>query len=387
MNHQRTVIWQIIPHLALGGATRVALWLCQHLDPDRYEVRLLSGREEGSEGQLREEAEAAGVAVSELPGLQRNISPAADLHSIRHLRRLLRAEQPALLHAHGSKALVIAGFAARGTRTRTVHTAHGWPFHQYMNPPARSLQIHLLRTSLRQADAIVAVSAATREKGLQARVGKPSQYHVIYPGAELERFLTTPELREHVRSELGLPLEAPVVGSVMRLSPQKAPLNFVRAAALVCQQRPEVHFVVIGDGSLRPAVEDAIAQFDLGGRFHLAGSRTDVERLLGAFDVFALCSRWEGLPIVYAEAAAAALPVVGTAVDGAAELVEHGVTGYLTQPEQPAELAQRILQVLQNPAAAQAMGQAGRAKVLGMGFAIKEVVGHYERLYQQLLSG
>jgi glycosyltransferase involved in cell wall biosynthesis len=380
----RITVWQVVPHLALGGATKVVLWLAKGLDRERFAVTVVAGTEEKAEGSLQGGLAAAGAEFIPLPALRRDIAPRADWAAWRELRRLLRERRPDIVHAHGSKALILAGLAARGTGVRAIHTAHGWSFHDHQGGASRWLQVALHRAALRPAAAIVAVSAATRDKGLAAGIGRPEQYRVVYPGAELDEFEVAPGVRDAVRAELGLPEEALVVGSVMRLCDQKAPLDFVAAAQQVAAQCQQARFLVVGGGPLEGAVRAAVAGAGLDGSLILTGPRDDVPRLLAACDVFALSSLWEGLPIVYAEASAAGLPCVGTEVDGAAEVIEPGVTGLLTPPGDPQALADGILQVISAPDAARQMGTNGRRKVRAMGFAVADVVARYEALYHQV---
>lgn len=381
---ERITVWQVVPHLALGGATRVVLWLAQRLDRERFAVTVVAGTEEKSEGDLRDELAQVGAEFLPLPVLRRDIALRDDLAAWRKLRRLLRERRPDIVHAHGSKALVLAGFAARDAGVRAIHTAHGWSFHDHQSGLLRRLQVMAHRSALGSAAAIVAVSSATRDKGLAAGIGRPEQYRVIYPGADLDGFAMPPGVREQVRGDLGLPLDAPVVGSVMRLCDQKAPLDFVQAAALVARSRPDARFVVVGGGPLQERVTAAVREAGLTERVVLTGPSDQVPRLLAALDVFALSSLWEGLPIVYAEASAAALPCVGTAVDGAAEIIEPGVTGLLTPPANPQALAEGILQVLADPGAGRQMGENGRRKVREMGFAVPDVVAQYDALYREV---
>lgn len=386
MNSQRTVVWQVIPHLALGGATRMALGLCLHLDPERYETLLLTGPGDSGEGTLRDETAAQGITVEVLDALQRDISPLQDLAAIRQLRSMIRERKPDIIHAHGSKALLAVGLAAEGTSALSVHTAHGWSFHEHMSAAMRGMQAAVLRRALKHADAIIAVSEATRLKGLRAGVGCPEQYRVIYEGADLQRFVMPPGTREHARQELDLPPGAPVMGTVMRLSPQKAPLDWLQAARQVAEACPEAYFVVVGGGPLAAEVEAEVNRAGLAPRFRLTGPRHDVERLVSAFDVFALASLWEGFPIVYEEASAAGLPLVGTAVDGAAELIEEGRTGYLVAPRQPAQLAERVVELLQDLQRARAMGEAARERVFGLGLGVPDIVQRHDELFQELLG-
>lgn len=386
MSSKRTVVWQVIPHLALGGATRMALSLCLHLDPQRYETLLLTGPGDSGEGTLRDETAAQGINVELLESLRRDISPLHDITAIRQLRAMIRERKPDIVHAHGSKALVAVGLAAAGTSALSVHTAHGWSFHDHMSGMMRLAQAAVLRHSLKRADAIIAVSEATRVKGLQAGVGRPEQYRVIYEGADLQRFVVPPGTREQARQELDLPLEAPVMGTVMRLSAQKAPLDWLQAAQRVAEACPEAYFVVIGGGPLATEVEAGVNSAGLASRFRLTGPRHDVERLVSAFDIFSLASLWEGFPIVYEEASAAGLPLVGTSVDGAAELIEEGRTGYLVAPKRPEQLAERVAELLHDLPRAKAMGEAARERVFSLGLGVPDIVQRHDELFQELLQ-
>ncbi len=175
-----------------------------------------------------------------------------------------------------------------------------------------------------------------------------------------------------------------MVGTVTRLSAQKAPLDFVRAAATVAQSRPDVWFVMVGDGDLRPQVEALASMLGIRDRLVLTGLRRDVPELMAAFDIFVLSSLWEGLPRVLPQAMATGLPIVATAADGTAEAVEQGVNGILTPPGEPKMLAGMVLQLLQNPALAQQMGAAGLARVAA--FSDTRMVAQIDALYRELLA-
>jgi len=188
-----------------------------------------------------------------------------------------------------------------------------------------------------------------------------------------------------VRAELGIPQDAPVVGTVTRLSPQKAPLDFVNAAAQVTARRPDVHFVVVGDGLLRAEVEAQVIALELGDCVHLTGLRRDVPDLMHSFDVFALTSLWEGLPRVLPQAMAADLPIVATAVDGNAEAVTDGVNGFLIPPGDPQAMATAWLRLLDDPSLAWRMGKAGqvRAEEFGARKMVSDIAALYEALLEE----
>ena len=215
-------------------------------------------------------------------------------------------------------------------------------------------------------------------------IANPEKYITIRSGIDLDRFHHPERPRDTVRQELDIPAEAPVVGTVTRLSTQKAPLDFVATAALVAEDFPEVHFVVVGDGPLRPQVEAEIAAQGLTDRLHLTGLRRDIPDLMHSFDIFALSSLWEGLPRVLPQAMAAALPIVATAVDGNAEAVSYGVNGLLAPPGDPPAFAAALRELLGDREMARQMGRAGLDMVDE--FGARRMVDQIEALYEELLA-
>lgn len=347
----------MITKLELGGAQQVVLHTLRGLDPERYERWLLAGQG----GLLDAEARAlTGVRVLLWPSLKHSIRPCLDLLMVARLARFLRKEKIDIAHTHGSKAGILGRVAACLARTpRVVHTIHGWPFHDRQPALLQWLYIRLERWGARRTTRLIAVSEATRQKGLANKIGRPEQYSVIYPGSDLQAFSPGEETdRGRVRAALGFSPDAPLVGMVACLKSQKAPEDFVRAAALVSKQRPDARFLLVGDGERRPAVEAEIRRLGLEQRLVLTGWRQDVPRLMRGFDLLALTSLWEGLPCVLAQAMASRIPVVATAVDGTQEAIQDGKTGRLVPPGDPPALAAALLELLNHPEQAMALQQA-----------------------------
>jgi glycosyltransferase involved in cell wall biosynthesis len=133
---------------------------------------------------------------------------------------------------------------------------------------------------------------------------------VVHCGIDLRPF-EEPVAREEVRAELGIPPDATVVGHVGRFVPAKNHRLFLEIASEISKRRRDIHFLLVGDGPLRPDIEEQAKAMGFNGNMHFAGSRTDVPRLMrGAMDVFVFPSVWEGLPMTLIEAQAAGLPCV-----------------------------------------------------------------------------
>jgi len=355
------------------------------LDPARYAAHILSGPQTGPEGSLIKQVCERDIPLTIEPSLVREINPFKDLLAFIRLVRFIKRGGYTIVHTNSSKAGILGRWAAYLAGVPIiVHTVHGWGHHERQHPLVRRFYVLLERATQRFTARLIVVSPRNAEKGLSDGIGTPEKYVTIRSGIELDRFRQPTRPREAVRAELGIPPESAVVGTVTRLSPQKAPLDFVAAAAHVAAQRPDVHFVVVGDGPLRAEVEARVAALELTGRVHLTGIRRDVPDLLHSFDLFALTSLWEGLPRVLPQAMAARLPIVATAVDGNAEAVTDGVNGFLTPPGDPQAMAAALLRLLDDPALASRIGDAGRSRAEA--FGARKMVSDIAALYEALLA-
>jgi glycosyltransferase involved in cell wall biosynthesis len=218
-------------------------------------------------------------------------------------------------------------------------------------------------------------------EAVQTRLARPGAVEVVPSAVELDQIPARPD--PAVRAELGIPDGAPIVGTVGRVDLQKAPLDFVRMAALVTRTHPQARFVMVGGGPLEAAVRAEAAR--LGVDLILTGYRPDAPRLAASFDVFVIASLYEGLGRALTEALAAARPVVATAVNGVPDLVVPGTTGLLAPPADPAALAAGVAWLLDHPEAGRRMGERGRAQVLDL-FAPARMCRLLDRTYCRLLG-
>jgi glycosyltransferase involved in cell wall biosynthesis len=355
-----------------------------------YQVEIVSGPQTGPEGSLIEEVRQRGIPLTILPSMRRELSPLNDLRVIGQLRQLMTAENGRprydIVHTHSSKAGVVGRIAAAWAKVPLiVHTVHGWSFHDQMPPGRRGLYVALERIAARYSHKMIVVSPKDIEKGLAQGIGRPEDYALIRSGIELERFGHPGVAPAEMRRRLGIPLGSPIIGSVTRLSPQKSPLDLLDAFAYIHQQRPDAWLVVVGDGPLRPQVEQRLDELRIANKVILTGLRRDIPELMAMFDVFVLSSLWEGLPRVLPQAMASGLPIVCTEADGSAEAVCEGENGFLTPRGQPDVLAARVLTLLADEQLRRRMGQNGRLRAPEFG-AIK-MVQDIHTLYQGLKVG
>jgi glycosyltransferase involved in cell wall biosynthesis len=156
----------------------------------------------------------------------------------------------------------------------------------------------------------------------------------------------------------------------------------LEAFAHIQQQRPDAWLVVVGDGPLRPQVEQQLAELRIAGKVVLTGLRRDIPELMAAFDIFVLSSLWEGLPRVLPQAMASGLPIVCTEADGTAEAIVEGENGFLAPRGRPDLLAAHVLTLLGDEQLRRKMGENGRARAPEFG-AVK-MVRDIDALYRRL---
>jgi len=285
-----------------------------------------------------------------------------------------------IVHTHISKAGILGRLAARCAGAPVVlHTFHGQVEELSDGSPRSRIFLACERLAARGADALIAVSQETAA-GLQALgIGTPGQYVVIPNGIDLERFCP-----EAVRQQVSV-AGAPLIGTIASLTPEKGIDLLLQAFAGLAGRHPGLRLCLVGDGPLRPALQEQARDLGLAGRVEFAGNVPDVRPYLAAFDLFVLPSRREGMGRVLLEAMALGRPVVAARAGGIPELVRHGHSGWLVPPEDPAALAAAIDALLREAPRREALARAGRETARQ--FGLEAMIAQVEQLYGALLAG
>jgi glycosyltransferase involved in cell wall biosynthesis len=341
----------------VAGAGGVAVRGAVSLPRDLYSSTLVVG----SGDVLLDVARAHGVDVVVVPELVSPISPTLDARALRSLDRFLRSEGFDVVHTHSAKAGVLGRVAAsRAGVPRIVHTLHGFPWHDFQPAAVRQAYIRTERALARITDAYLAVGTGVAVEALRRRVVRPDQLVTIGPAVEPAPVTVSPTSRARARTLLGLPDDATVVGTVGRMDFQKAPE--VMLEALGRMTTPAV-LVWVGGGPLLEETARRARSAGLEHRVLLLGNREDVPQLLPAFDVFAMSSRYEGLPCAIVEAQECGIPVVATSVNAVSDVVVPGVTGLLVAPQDAGQLAAALDHALTHPRQAAAWAEHARAQL------------------------
>jgi glycosyltransferase involved in cell wall biosynthesis len=361
----------VIGELGKGGAEYQLHELLRLLDRGRFTPRLFAL---ASGGYWAEPIRRLGVEVEELPR-----GGSADVARLLRLRRALGAFAPDVLHTIMWSGNVYGRVAALGLRIPVVIAAErnvvrrpGW-------------QVALERVLDRMTDGYL-VNSASIAVELDQRGGIPRRkIRVIPNGIDLARLPAFTLDRRPARQAAGFDPGRRLVAQVGRLTEQKDYPTFLRAAAEVAARHPDVDFLVIGEGELRPDLERLAGQLGLGSRLRFLGLRNDVPQLLAGVDVLALTSRWEGLPNVVLEAMATGAVAVATDVGGCREAIVADETGVLIEPGRPDLVAAALGRLLDDPERARAMAAGARQRV-GAEFSVEAMARRTADAYLDLLG-
>jgi glycosyltransferase involved in cell wall biosynthesis len=268
------------------------------------------------------------------------------------LATIMRAERPDLVHLHSRRGADVHGvLAARVIGIPIVISR------RVDRPPTPVIG----RWAFTRSACVVAISQRIARTLASAGV-RPEKIACV-PSAVDPAPYAQPAPRAHLVRACGLRDDDVVVAVVAQLAEHKGHRYLLEALPAIVAAVPRVRCVFFGRGSLGPALLAQAAALGVAERVVLAGFRTDLPALLGAVDAVVHPATSEGLGVALLEAAAAARPIVASAVGGIPEIVEDGRTGFLVPPRDPAALARAVVRVLTDAALARRLGDAARAHV------------------------
>jgi glycosyltransferase involved in cell wall biosynthesis len=377
---------RVIARLNIGGPAQHAILLAAGLDRARFVTTLVTGVVGRGEGDFSGMAHARGVDPVVIPELGRAIHPARDLMALIKLVRLFRALRPDIVHTHTAKAGTLGRLAARLARVPVkIHTFHGHVLEGYFSRPVTRAFLEIERRLARTTDRLVTVSPRLKAQLLAMGIGRPEQVEVVPLGLDLERFRRARPASPTLRPSLGLADGVPLLGIVGRLVPIKDHVTLFQALARLHTEGRVVHLTVVGDGEERARLEGLASTLGLGLRIHFLGWRVDLETILKELDVVICSSRNEGTPVALIEAMAAGIPVLSTDVGGVADLVTHGLTGWLVSPGDPDAMASGIRHLLDDGPLRGRLAAAGRDVALDR-HDVARLISRVEALYAEVLA-
>jgi glycosyltransferase involved in cell wall biosynthesis len=354
---------------SVHGVTKYLAWNTPRFDRQRFQFVVCSLRGPEPGGEILEQA---GVRLFYLG---RN---KFDPRTLLDLLKLIRIEQPHILHLHGFGAGNFGRVA--GLLARIPHIVHE---HVILDdqPLYQTIAERLLSPSTTKA---VAISGQVRDYMVTRRKINPAKIEVLFYGIPLEEF-RAPDPRDVLaeRAALGIAADELVVSTIGRLDKQKGLIYFLRAAAILSRKMPKVRFLMVGDGPDREMLESFARQEGIDQRVIFAGYRKDVPLMLSLSNVFAIPSLFEGGPITLFEAMSMAIPVVGTPTGLMPDVIRDGENGFLAPVGNVEVLAAKIGDLLENPEKARNLGQRGWETSRAWGTA--PVIRRFSEIYEEVL--
>lgn len=304
-----------------------------------------------------------------------------DMVSVWRLAKMLCQVKPNFIHVHGLKAAAIAVPAAKLSRVQNIiYTAHNC----LPKPVTLSKKfIHWIFQGriLRSLTKVIAVSDAVKDEF--RRYLPENRIITIYNGIDYRKFAAYS--REKSRSILGFKAEDLIIGVVARLIPEKGIAIVLQAASLLKPIKPGIKFVIVGDGPARAKFENYSKALALKNTVYFTGYRSDVAQLMAGWDLFMLPSLSEGFSISVLEAMAAKLPLIVSDLPSMREMVVHGKSGYLVNPEDAVGLSAAVIRIIKENPKAKAMGEFNYRRVAAL-FNVENMVKNVASEYDELVK-
>ena len=404
-----TRIVRIIDRLNVGGPAKHVVWLTSGLQTARFQTELITGACALGETDMGYFARGLGVQPRLIPSMSREIGVRDCLVIIRLIQELFRLK-PDVVHTHKSKAGTTGRIAAmvykwlspsalrlQPRRCKVVHTYHGHIFHSYYGPTKSWLFLSIERLLARVCtDRIIVISELQRREICERfRVGHPRQFRLIPLGIDMEEL---PQAGGPVfREELQVPADELLIGAVGRLTAIKNHIMLLQSAKelfrLLAGVGLRARFVIIGDGHLRPRLEQHAQELGIAKQVTFTGFRPEVLSLYPALDVIAFTSLNEGTPLTLIEAMACGLATAATEVGGVPDLLgtrrfrqegfsvwDHGVT---VPSQDVASFARALKFLAERPTLRAQMGAQGCA-FARMNFSRERLLQDFAQLYGEL---
>lgn len=383
---ERIRILRVIARMNVGGPAIHVTALHSRLNPQRFESMLVSGSENTDEGSMYDYAAARGVFPTIVPEM-RGVATLAprDGVALARLVRIAREFRPHIVDTHTAKAGFLGRLAAQIAGVpAVVHTYHGHVLHGYYGGLRTTILRGMERGLAQLTDRIIAVSHQIKAELVEHGIAPADRIQVVPLGLELEPFLNCESRRGEFHREFGLSAGTPLIGIVGRVFPIKNHRLFLNTMSSVGSVHPDARFVIVGDGMLRPAMEDLARELGIRERTIFTGWRQDLPTIYAALRILVVSSDNEGTPMSAIEAMASGVPVVATRVGGLPDLVKHGQSGLLVPANDAPAMADAVCQLLSNTTRHDAMGQ--RARLDAAQFSVERLAADMERLYVDVLK-
>lgn len=379
MTEKRIKVLHLIKSLGRGGAEKLIPETALVHDQGKFEFHCLYFYHQ--EQNIVDELLAAGIHVHLIPSSNLGL-----FFQIKKVRDFVCKNKFDLIHAHLPWAGILARFVGQKLSIPIVYTEHNtWDRYNKVSYWGN-------RLTFKNQDVAIAVS---NEVALTMQLNAPwdpyirggrLKVRVIQNGVNTAVFKRLKSWNSISLTGMPntIPEDAPVIGKVAVFRSQKRLWLWVEMALKILKARPEVHFLLVGDGEWRTRIERQISESGMGSHFHLVGVQKEVIPYLSRMDIYLSTSEFEGLPIAMLEAMSCEVPVVATRAGGIGEVIQHGIQGYLTEVDNWRDLEGYCLELLDDTKLRTQMGLEARNRVQEK-FSMVKMVRALEEIYREVL--
>lgn len=360
-----------------GGVDRYIRMLLKYLDKEKFENIFVCSYD------FKNEDYKDLVISFESVDMHRSIG-ISDLKAIDEVRQKIKKYRPDIVYAHSSKAGAIARAADIGLNNTCIYNPHGWAFNMHCSKKKRMLYTLFEKVAAPFCRKIVCISEAERQSALEKKICDKEKLQVIFNGVDIEAY----EKGNHgqiTRGILNIPDNSFVVGMVGRISQQKAPDIFIKAAKLIKKDIPTAYFIIVGNGEQEDEIRRYAYENGLSESLYISGWVDDPMSYVELFDVAALLSRWEGFGLALPEYMMAGKPIVASNVDAIPNIVKDHENGLLVEVDSVQEVHKAILELYENKDLCEHLIDSG-IKNVHMRFNAKRVAKQHEVLFWHIMK-
>ena len=374
-------VLQVLGNSKYGGGTYLILEITKKLIKEGYQVSVNT-----SDPITINEFKKLGVNIIKIKEMRRNINFLFDAIALIKLLFAIKKEKFDIVHTHTSKGGFLGRIAATIARTPIIiHHVHGFAFNEFNErKPLGRFFIFLERFAANFQDMLIFVNDEDRVSARKYKILNGKKHITIKNGIDTTRLDIEIDIK-YKRKSIDVNPNDVLVGFIGRVVQQKAPDIFINSIPIVRKNIHNIKFLMVGDGPLIEKSKNLSKKLNIINDIIFLGFRFDIPELLKIIDVYILPSRWEGLPIGLLEAMAAEKPIVATNIKGNREVIEHKKTGLLIPPDNPYELTNAIIYLIQNKEKALKMAHEARKTVIEK-FSIKRMIGEILKVYDDIIK-
>ena len=380
----KTKVLHIITRMDWGGSPDVVKQIFRLLPKEDFQLYLICGRTDHPSLDTKEFFKEFAGSITFLPYLRRRVDPFLDCFALFKICGVLRRVKPDIVNTHTAKAGALGRFAAFLTGgKKVIHIPHGHNLYGYFGKFSSWCIVNIEKFLSLVTFRLVVFTDLEKRDMLNMRIASERKIKVIRPAIDAIVELSSVQ-REEIKLRLGIKSGCYVVGMVCRLEHVKGADYFVSAALEVLAQRPDVYFLVIGEGSLRAELQSQVSAAGCQEKMIFTGWRDDAASLIQLMDILVQPSLNEAVGKVLLEAQSLGVSIIATKTGGIPEFVTDQITGILVDPADIKQLVSAILSLLSADKQRSAISWAARAWAKD-NFSAKAMVAEIAAIYKEEL--